>query len=216
MGVAADAFGPSVGPLRVRVGIAEWDPVRARRQGRSSNGAIVCLSAGVLGPGEEHEWKDASSCFEGIGFWDELDVVAILQATLRLAWSTAAVCECRCSRKPPAAGCLVCSACMDAFMDHAFVCPCGGDRTLRHNALHDVFFSHFCVGGVKGGKGEGGSLARPDDEGPRTESLRDGRRPADAWVAGWDWPIAAAIDFAVTSGLRPDRLAESARDPGDV
>lgn len=45
------------------------------------------------------------------------------------------------------------------------------------NVFRNAFFSHACAGGLR-------APARPDDEGRRNESLRDGRRPADVWVAG--------------------------------
>lgn len=46
-----------------------------------------------------------------------------------------------------AAGCRPCGASMDAFVEHAFACPCLGDRTLRHTELHNAIFSHACAGG---------------------------------------------------------------------
>ena len=46
------------------------------------------------------------------------------------------------------ATCSACSACLNVFMDHALVCSCGGDRTLRHNAIRDAFFEEVQAAGV--------------------------------------------------------------------
>ena len=46
------------------------------------------------------------------------------------------------------ATCSACGACLDVFMDHALVCSCGGDRTLRHNAIRDAFFEEAQAAGV--------------------------------------------------------------------
>ena len=40
--------------------------------------------------------------------------------------------------------CPCCGACLDVFMDHALVCGCGGDRTLRHNAARDALYADAC------------------------------------------------------------------------
>ena len=34
--------------------------------------------------------------------------------------------------------CQMCGSVLDVYMDHALVCSCGGDRTLRHNAFRNV------------------------------------------------------------------------------
>eukprot|EP00973_Karenia_brevis_P008728 1180392-Karenia_brevis.AAC.1 len=41
----------------------------------------------------------------------------------------------------------------------------------------------------------------------------DTRRPADVYLPRWQRGLPAALDFAVTSGLRADNVASSARDP---
>lgn len=113
--------------------------------------------------------------------------------------------------------CPLCGACLDVFMDHALVCPCGGDRTLRHNSVRNVFHAKACAAGLRAEREKPGLLPpRPDGEVSRGDSLSHGRRPADVWVAGWEGTAAAAIDFAVASGLRADRIAESAVTPGAV
>ena len=39
--------------------------------------------------------------------------------------------------------CPYCDDIMDIYGDHALVCPCGGDRTKRHNLLRNRA-AHFC------------------------------------------------------------------------
>ena len=56
----------------------------------------------------------------------------------------------------------------------------------------------------------------PDDERLRGESLRNGRRPADVWLAHWKNGRSGAVDFAVTSGLRNDMISMAAQDPSTV
>lgn len=47
-------------------------------------------------------------------------------------------------------------ACLDTFLNRALVCPCGGGRTLRHNAARNAFHAQACAA-MK----EPGSLATP-------------------------------------------------------
>ena len=56
---------------------------------------------------------------------------------------------------------------------------------------------------------------RPDDERVK-DRLNNGRRPADIWLASWGAAGAAAVDFAVTSGLRDDLVNEARQDPAAV
>ena len=47
------------------------------------------------------------------------------------------------------ATCSECGACLDVYLDHALVCSCGGDRTLRHNTIRDEFFEEAQAAGVR-------------------------------------------------------------------
>ena len=108
---------------------------------------------------------------------------------------------------------------MDVFMDHALVCPCGGDRTLRHNAIRNVTYAACRESGINAELEKAGLLPpRSTDEEvtPAHRTDQRGRRPADIWVPrGFDGH-GGAIDFAVTSGLRTDRIGAAATDPSSI
>ena len=102
-------------------------------------------------------------------------------------------------------------------MDNALVCGCGGDRTLRHNAARDALYADACEAGIRAEKEKTGLLPpRPDEDSLREERLSAGRRPADVWLASWDGSGPAAIDLAITSGMRADRLSAAADDPTTI
>ena len=67
---------------------------------------------------------------------------------------------------------------MDRFGDHALVCPCKGDRTIRHNALRNIAYEESSLAGMQPVKDELGLLPQR----PREDGLKSGgqRRPADA------------------------------------
>ena len=46
--------------------------------------------------------------------------------------------------------------------------------------------------------------------------MRNGRRPADVWLAHWKNGRSGAVNFAVTSGLRNDIISTVAQDPAVV
>ena len=123
-------------------------------------------------------------------------------------------------RVPPVeepATCSVCGACLDVFMDHALVCSCVGVRTLRHNAIRDEFFEEAKAAGVRCEKEKQNLIPqRPDSEKLRGEEQRNGRRPADVWLAHWANGRAGAVGFAVTSGLRNGLMSMAAQDPAGV
>ena len=103
---------------------------------------------------------------------------------------------------------------MDAFLDHALVCSCGGDRTLRYNAVRNDFFDEAQAAGVRCEKEKLNLLPpRLDDESLRGEDAVNGRRPADVWLAHWSRGRVGAIDFAVNSGLRNDVVGAAAQEP---
>ena len=113
--------------------------------------------------------------------------------------------------------CQCCGVALDAYMDHALVCPCGGERTLRHNALRDGTYIDAKEAGVQCEREKQGLLPpRPSDEAIKGETSTQGRRPADIWLAHWDANIAGAVDFAVSSGLRSDHIAMSADSPSAI
>ena len=115
--------------------------------------------------------------------------------------------------------CPLCDGVMDIFADHALTCACGGDRTKRHNLVRNVGVRLATSAGwrpepekpgllrprpVQGSRCEDGSEGREGGRGP------EARRPADIYVPRWDLGGAAALDFAVTSGLRTDLLEQTA------
>jgi hypothetical protein len=119
--------------------------------------------------------------------------------------------------------CPRCAGVMDPFGDHALVCAGGGDRTLRHNALRDIFAHHAQAAGYAAAVEKSGLLPpRPflggawDDGtvGADARSPPESRRPADVFLPAWRGGRGAAVDFAVTSGLQCGLLDLSAADGG--
>jgi hypothetical protein len=116
--------------------------------------------------------------------------------------------------------CPYCDGVMDPYGDHALACGGGGDRTIRHNALRNVAFRLCMAAGLRP-ELEKPALLRPrpwvgnaEEDGRRREGSRgaDGRRPADIFLPCWRAGCPAALDFAVTSGLRIGALSLSAVD----
>ena len=114
---------------------------------------------------------------------------------------------------------------MDRFGDHGLTCPCKGDRTITHNALRDVVAREAYAARMDPEKEKGGLLpARPvgdgaADAGQDNESEDGRRRPADIYLprgAGGVRCEPAALDFAVTSGLRPDHIEQVITDPAGI
>ena len=111
--------------------------------------------------------------------------------------------------------CTLCGSPMDRFGDHALVCLCGGDRTVRHNAVRDQVYDELHKGGVAAEREKAGLLpGRPQGDG--LLSSAQARRPADIWVAGRDARQPQAVDFAVTSGLRDTQLGTGQGDVASV
>ena len=114
------------------------------------------------------------------------------------------------------ATCPMCGTALDIYMDHALVCSCGGDRTIRHNAVRNTTYSACREAGTNAELEKAGLLPpRPADEEVTSarRSEQRGRRPADIWLPRGIDGLGAAVDFAVTSGLRSDRLVTAAADP---
>ena len=106
---------------------------------------------------------------------------------------------------------------VDRYGDHCLTCSCGGDRTRRHNLLrNEVFFQCNSAGlnpelerpGLLPPRPLSGS-AQESGAGRDTQALR---RPADVYLPRWRRGLPAALDFAVTSGLKRDMVQRSAED----
>ena len=114
-----------------------------------------------------------------------------------------------------------CSEIMDPFGDHALVCSCKGDRTVRHNRLRNIFWEESRTAGLMTEREKANLLPdRPSEDGIRaaTGKATQGRRPADVYWKG-GVPISGDVggkgvawDFAVTSGLRTDKLTDQGVD----
>ena len=121
--------------------------------------------------------------------------------------------------------CPLCGSTMDSFGDHALVCPCHGDRTVRHNALRNAVYEDARKTSLGAEKEKAGLLpSRPSEDSVR-EQLEEGaahdtllnqrqrRRPADVFLRRLNAAGPTALDFACTSGLRADRLQLSRDSP---
>ena len=120
--------------------------------------------------------------------------------------------------------CPSCGGIMDSFGDHGLVCPCRGDRTLRHNALRDLTFMEAACARCSPEREKSGLLpGRPLEDGATAgdaDSPDDrSRRPADVYLpkgSGGSTRQPAALDWAVTSGLRSDRVEHAAAGTADI
>ena len=118
--------------------------------------------------------------------------------------------------------CPECDSVLDRFGDHALVCCCGGDRTRRHNLIRNmVYYAAASANlhpelekpGLLPQRPFSGSLYENGSSSGDTDSSPSFRRPADVYIPRWRSGPPAAWDFAVTSGLRLESIADSARDP---
>ena len=113
--------------------------------------------------------------------------------------------------------CPFCDEIVDKYGDHCLTCSCGGDRTKRHNLIRNEVF-HFCASsGLNPELERPGILqsrplagARQENGAPRGQD--ENRRPADVYLPKWRRGTPAALDFAITSGLRRDMVNHSAED----
>ena len=89
---------------------------------------------------------------------------------------------------------------MDTRMSHCLACMGGGDAITTHNMLRDHVF-YFALS------------ARLHPQNEQFELLPDDpqRRPGDLYFATWTGGNRVAMDFAVTSPLQFQVLAESSR-----
>ena len=113
--------------------------------------------------------------------------------------------------------CPFCDEILDVHGDHCLVCSCRGDRTKRHNLLrNEVFF--FCNSAGLNPELERPGLLQPrplagiTQESGSTRDPNENRRPADIYLPRWRRGTPAALDFAVTSGLRVDLVKNSAQN----
>ena len=128
--------------------------------------------------------------------------------------------------------CPLCGGSTDSYGDHALVCPCNGDRTVRHNSLRNVVFTEALQGGLCPEKEKAGLLpGRPLEDGvqgftevedaaceaePLSGQAVSRRRPADVHLPRGPGGRAAALDFACTSGLRAGRVRVGTENPEEV
>ena len=76
--------------------------------------------------------------------------------------------------------CPRCGQVKDKWGDHALVCPCHGERTIRHNCVRDILYESQ-EAGLRPEREKVGLLpARPVSDGAPDKPLVNGRRPADA------------------------------------
>ena len=116
--------------------------------------------------------------------------------------------------------CPLCNGVMDTLADHALTCACGGDRTKRHNLMRDACVRMAWSAGWRPEPEKPGLLrprSFPVNQGIEVRGGGDGlgpeaRRPADVYIPRWDLGGSAALDFAVTSGLRTNQLEQTAAD----
>ncbi len=120
--------------------------------------------------------------------------------------------------------CPLCDGVVDVYADHCLVCCGGGDRTKRHNLLRNLAHNQ-CLGAGFSSELERPGLLRPrplvggvEEDGTRFDGPHNdaGRRPADVYVPRWRRGAPACLDFAVTSGLRTERLRATADDAASV
>ena len=105
--------------------------------------------------------------------------------------------------------CPLCDTVLDAKGHHAHMCPSGGDRTRRHNAIRNKGCAFADSAGFSPELEKAGLLQpSPDQPGARL------RRPADVFIQAWKHGTPAALDFAVTSPHRHDIRLEASRSSG--
>ena len=106
------------------------------------------------------------------------------------------------------------------YGDHALSSPCGGGRTVRHNAVRNICFEEAKAASLRPEREKAGLLPDrpPADDTPAQlppshVRRHQGRRPADVWLPRGQHGRAEALDFAVTSAMRADVIPEAASSP---
>ena len=87
----------------------------------------------------------------------------------------------RCSAADTDAACPSCGQCSDRWGDHAVLCPCGGDGTIRHNAVRNVCFQEAASAAARPELEKAGLLPRRPAEDALPASGGE-RRLADIWL----------------------------------
>ena len=108
--------------------------------------------------------------------------------------------------------CPCCGGVLDHFGDHALSCECGGDRTIRHNALRNVCHEEALEAGLRSERVKAGLLPKR----PSTDELPQcagNRRPPDVWLPRGQRGSQEALDFAVTSAMRSGLPREATATP---
>jgi hypothetical protein len=104
--------------------------------------------------------------------------------------------------------CPSCDICTGRFGDHALVCQCGGDRTVRHNAIRKCFGADASDAGLKPEKKKAGLLPTSPCEDVLPASSGS-RRSAHSWLPRGEDGRGRARDFACTSSMRADLVERS-------
>ena len=104
---------------------------------------------------------------------------------------------------------------MDRWGDHALTCECGGDRTVRHNAIRNICYEEATEAALRPEREKANLLPqRPVADGlPQRHS---GRRPADVWLPRGASGKGEALDFAISSGMQSELFHPVADTPGLV
>ena len=108
---------------------------------------------------------------------------------------------------------------IDVLGNHTLTCTYGGDRTKHHNLLQDACVHMAWAAGWRPEPEKAGLLqarsftASQGNDHEGGEGLGpEARRPADVYIPRWDLGGSAALDFAVTSGLRTNQLEQTVAD----
>ena len=119
---------------------------------------------------------------------------------------------------PTDAACPLCDGVADSHGDHSRCCPCGGDRVKRHNRLRAVVAARAQAAGLGVEVEKPGLLPlRPAEKDGADVGRGTGvRRPADVWLAQWGVHGPAALDLAVTSGLRAGATVAQSASSGSA
>jgi hypothetical protein len=112
--------------------------------------------------------------------------------------------------------CPCCGGVMDRWGDHASVCMCGGDRTIRHNAVRDIVFEEATQGNLRPEREKAGLLPPRPEGDSLAPTTPNGRRPADVWLPRGGSRRGEALDFAVSSAMRGDTFRQAAETPEAV
>ena len=95
------------------------------------------------------------------------------------------------------------------------VCSCGGNRTIRHNAVRNVCYDEAVDANLRPSREKAGLLpGRPAEDG--LPSRAGNRRPADVWIPRGRDGKGEALDFAVSSGMQSNLFCPVAETPGLV